>query len=155
LAQTASTWDPGEYGRRIAGEICDDVRRRAYALTAVTAAVQDRLGDDIVLWPRRRRYDEAVVYTAHCDWHGKRIPRHVICYHIPPRGVARRSSEKLLRVVLDIAHELGHLILEDGPGRCPRGPGITDIEQRNVDEIEADWFAVCILQMYGFVLPRP
>ncbi|MGB2824403.1 MAG: hypothetical protein WBF17_25735 [Phycisphaerae bacterium] len=155
MARKTPTWDPEEFGRGVAAEICTEVRRRAYALTAVTAAVQERLGDDIILWPRRKHYDEAVVYTANCNWRGRLIRRHIVCYRIPPRGVARRSSEKLLRVVLDIAHELGHLILEEGPGRCPPGPGITPAEQPDVDEIEADWFALCILQMYGFVLPRP
>jgi len=141
-------------GRQVATDICREAGRRQYALTAVTAAVQDRLGEDIVLVPRAKRFDRAVVYSANFAWHGRLIPRHIVCYHIPSRPAPERLPERLLRVVLDIAHELGHLILEEGPGRCHRGPGITPAEQRKIDEIEADWFALCILQIYGFVFPR-
>jgi len=107
-------------GRQVATDICREAGRRQYALTAVTAAVQDRLGEDIVLVPRAKRFDRAVVYSANFAWHGRLIPRHIVCYHIPSRPAPERLPERLLRVVLDIAHELGHLILEEGPGRCRR-----------------------------------
>ena len=134
--------------------ICREAEKRTLALTAVTAAVQDRLAEDVILVPRKGAATEAVVYTTEYEWKGRIVRRHLVAYHIPKSGQQGVVTEELLRVVLDIGHELGHLFLREGPGRCPPGLGITKADQGKVDEIEADWFALCLLQMYGFIVPR-
>jgi Zn-dependent peptidase ImmA (M78 family) len=59
--------------------------------------------------------------------------------------------DKLLRATLDVAHELGHLILDRGPGQMNMRAGIGKNDMENAREVEAEWFALCILQMYGFL----
>ena len=60
---------------------------------------------------------------------------------------------ELLKVTLDVAHELGHLLIDWGPGKMTGRIGISDNDLKDVKEVEADWLALCLLQMYGFIFP--
>jgi hypothetical protein len=149
--------DPVREARRIAQEISEEVDGRAYALTAVTLAVQERLGEDVVLMPRQTNHSVAGVYTREQPWDGTLHREHLVCYPAPnvEDELGHLDEGQLLPVVLDVAHELGHLLLERGPGRFCTRIGVSPNDLNMIGEIEADWFALCILQMYGFWCARP
>ncbi len=122
-----------------------------YVLTAVTNAIQERLGEDIQLKPRSKviakgQGGEANVLTVEIN--GKRT--HFL-YYGPPKSYT--DLDELLDMTLDVAHELGHLILQGNPGKLPPRSYLSKIEINDICEVECDWFAVCILQMYGFLYP--
>ena len=143
----------------VALKLCDGNNQMRYVLTALASAVQERLGEDVILCPRKKKRGEkaspraavppAIVFTVEFEWHEQRVLHHYINYGRPDGPP--RSREELLRVTLDVAHELGHLVLDRGPGQMERRIGISDNDLRNVGEVEAEWFALCILQMYGFL----
>jgi len=144
-----------QYARRKARKICREVEKRTYALTAVTLAVQDRLAEDVILEPRAERWSEAVVYTVE-TYHsqGGRLRQHFVCYWMPDPEGEERPAEELLKVVLDVGHELAHLVLDRLPVQSYQGLGLTKRDREKIEEVEADWFALCLLQMYGFVFPH-
>ncbi len=141
--------------RQVAREISDEVERRVLALTAVIIAAQERLDADIILSPREKGDQKAVVYTVERNQGGQPFVQYIVCYRIPDalqKGSAVEAKE-LLSVVLDIAHELAHLVLQGGPGRLEHRPGVPENDKKMLAmlaEVEADWFALCVLQMYGF-----
>lgn len=141
-----------EWARKVAREVSGEVERRLLALTAVVIAVQERLGTDIILFPREDGDQKAVVYTVERNQGGRLFTQYIVCYRIPDALQEGSSVEgkELLGVVLDIAHELAHLVLQGTPGRLDSRPGVPEADQKKVAEVEADWFALCILQMYGF-----
>ena len=141
-----------EWARKLAHKISDEVERRLLALTAVIIAAQERLGADIILCPRNDGDPRAVVYTTVRDQKGRKFTQFFVCYRIPDALQEGSSVEgnELLGVVLDIAHEIAHLVLQGGPGRFDNRPGVPKSDQKDIAEVEADWFALCVLQMYGF-----
>jgi Zn-dependent peptidase ImmA (M78 family) len=144
-----------EYAKSIAKQLCHEGNNMKYVLTALASAVQEQLGEDIILCPRKLpkkntpiATTDAGVVTVCLEGKSENIFRHYIFYGTPNNTTL--GSDELLKVTLDVAHELGHLLLERGPGRIPLRVGAKDSELERIREIEADWFALCILQMYGF-----
>jgi len=150
--------------------LCDEIDKRRFALTGVTYAVQERIGQNIILAPadpKDRGGAGAGTYTIRHDAADGKEPftAHIIRYNEPQRKGQRKDGPldeaELLELILDIGHELGHLLLgRGGPGYFPRRPNIIpdtmtgNDDLTRTEEIEADWFALCILQMYGFLAPR-
>lgn len=141
------------YIKDVVENLCNDKHQLKLVLTALTIAVQERLGEDVILWPRGENglSTQATVYNCKFIWRSKEIWQHVVFYKIPDTHPPH--PKELLRITLDVAHELGHLLLDKGPGRMPTRIGIPRSELDNVREVEADWFALCVLQMYGFIFP--
>lgn len=149
--------DNNAWLKNVVNDLYAEVDKRQLVLTAVVTAVEERVGEDIILLPRSPQSldTQAVLYTQVFQWQNTKLRRHFIIYRVPDvaQGHLRnRNTKEFLRVTLDIAHELGHLLLEAGPGRLPYRIGVpqSDLEAM---EVEADWFALCVLQMYGFVFP--
>ncbi|MCK4291971.1 MAG: hypothetical protein KAY65_02145 [Planctomycetes bacterium] len=142
-----------KYVKDVAKELCENKRQLKFVLTALAIAVQERLGEDVILYPRGEASlsTRAIVYNCKFIWRSKEVWQHIIRYKIPENDPPR--TEELLRITLDVAHELGHLLLDRGPGRMPARIGIPQSELDNVREVEADWLALCVLQMYGFIFP--
>jgi len=143
-----------DYIKSVAYHLCDPSTQLKFVLSALTVAVQERLGEDVILWPRKRIgsiAESARVYTCKFSWQKREVVQHIIFYEVPEGD--RPHQRELLRVTLDIAHELGHLLLDRGPGHMPVRVGISENDLKTISEIEADWFALCVLQMYGFIFP--
>jgi len=137
--------------KSVANELCNSGDQMRYVLTALATAVQERLGEDVILCPREEENApmEANVLSLRFNCKNQTLWRHYVYYGIP-RGDPH-AAEELLCITLDVAHELGHLILDRGPGRMNKRVGISKRDLEDVREIEADWFALCALQMYGFI----
>ena len=120
-------------------------------LTAIATAVEERLGEDVIFYPGGDATAPARVYHCRFNWKGKKIWQHIIFYRIPENSSPR--MKELLQVTLDVAHELGHLLIDRGPGRLTGRIGIPNNDLKDVSEVEADWFALCLLQVYGFIYP--
>ena len=134
-----------------AHELCAGKDHMRYVLTALATAVQERLGEDVIFCPRKgeRVPTKATLLSVRFEWKKKIIWRHYIFYGIPSEHPP--AAEELLRITLDVAHELGHLILDRGPGRMSARVGISKNDLKDVREVEAEWFSLCVLQMYGFL----
>ncbi len=147
-----------QYMDKVVKMLCDRSEQLRYILTAVTNAVQERLGENIILLPREGNglATEVNLFTLkHQDTKSGEITwGHYIFYGMPKAENSIDFIDELLRVTLDVAHELAHLVLERGSGCLPIRVGITADMMEDVREIEADWFAICILQMYGFIFPE-
>ena len=120
-------------------------------LTAIANAVQERLGEDVIFWPRGDAEAPARVYHCKFIWKKRDIWQHIIFFSFPENHPPK--IKELLQVTLDVAHELGHLLMDWGPGYMAGRVGISDNDLKDVNEVEADWLAICLLQMYGFILP--
>ena len=133
--------------KRIAKGLCRSESQVRYVLAALANAVQERLGEDVILCPRKGEniHTAATLFSVRFEWEERILWRHYIFYG-EPKSI---SQEELLRVTLDVAHELGHLVLESGPGRISMRIGISDSDKQHLREVEADWFALCVLQMVG------
>ena len=143
-----------KYARDVAKNLSRSAEQLKFVLSALIIAVQERIGEDIILWPREkvgRVTQPARVYNCKWNWKKREIWQHIIFYDTP--AGAPPLVEELLRVTLDVAHEVGHLLLERGPGQIPARVGISQNDMGDVKEVEADWFALCVLQMYGFIFP--
>ena len=159
---------PEEMAIRYQSEVIDllsnSEQQLQYVLTSVANSVQERLGEEIVLIPQvfgEDEYEEddlrAYILTfslvdeeTQCD-----VKKHYIVYGLPPLEKDNLDGN-LLRITLDVGHELGHLLLENGPGEYDKElrTGIQgDDLYDTVKEIEADWMAICLLQMYGYCHP--
>lgn len=144
------------YVKEMAQCLCKGDDQMRYVLAAIATAVQEWLGEDVILCPRKRCAGERLptrpnVLSVRFSWRDREIWRHYVYYGMPDRNSP--ADGELLRVTLDVAHELGHLVLDRGPGRIPARTGIPESDKKTIErvrEIEADWFALCILQMYGF-----
>ena len=141
---------------KTAGEICDDVAQRKYILTGLAFAVQERLNEEVLLTPRAGKDTPAVVYTQECEWKRESFRRHFVYYKTPDfgrMGFTPDRSRELIRVAIDVGHELGHLVVEGPPGKLQARPGIPPQDLWEIEEAECDFFAICVLQMYGMVFP--
>lgn len=137
-----------KYRKDVVELLCDARRQLLYVLTAVANAIQERIGEDVVLCPREG--DSSLeAYTFDVNLGGSIT--HFIFFGVPEGDPP--DAKELLRVTLDVAHELGHLVLEGDPGHLPNRVGIPKHLLDDAIEIECDWFAVCVLQMYGFLFP--
>jgi hypothetical protein len=139
--------------RDAAEDLCKNSEQLKLVLTAIVTAVEERLGEDVILFPRDNGglISRASVYNVKFNWKNQEIWQHMVFYEVPENP--RPNVRELLRVTLDVAHELGHLLIDRGPGRLASRVGISKNEMNDVREVEADWFALCILQIYGFILP--
>lgn len=142
------------YRKDVARKLCADRDQMRYVLTALASAIQERLGEDVILCPRKGKdvVTRATVLSVRFEWEERMLWQHYIFYGMPSGHPP--AAEELLRVTLDVAHELGHLILDRGPGRMNARVGIGKNDQKDVREVEAEWFALCVLQMYGFLFPE-
>jgi len=146
--------EDNRYAEDVAHKLCAGEDHMRYVLTALASAAQERLGEDVILCPRKPRRgakvpSKATLLSVRFEWKKRILWQHYIFYGIP--GGDPPAKEELLRVTLDVAHELGHLILDRGPGRMNTRVGIGKNDIRDVREVEAEWFALCVLQMYGFL----
>jgi len=146
------------YAKKVAKDLCDGKDQMRYVLTALATAVQERLGEDVVLYPRnmkrvkataKARKEHPTVFSVRFLWGDQVLWRHYVYYGLPAGDPPR--AEELLRATLDVAHELGLLILERGPGQMRMRVGVSDNDLEDIQKVEADWFALCVLQMYGFL----
>lgn len=140
------------YRKKVVNLLCDSHYHLLYVLTAVANAVQERIGEDIMLIPREGGEEIANLAAHVFNMEVGNEFKHFIFYGIPEGDPP--NLDELLRVTVDVAHEIGHLILESGAGHLPNRVGIPKKRLRDVIEIECDWFAICVLQMHGFLLPR-
>lgn len=142
------TPDKLDSAKKIAEGLCSSESKVRYVMAALANAVQERIGEDVILCPRKGENisTAAILYSVSLEWKEQILLRHYIFYGEPKSS----SQEELLRVTLDVAHELGHLVLESGPGRISMRIGISDSDMQHLREVEADWFALCVLQMVGY-----
>lgn len=141
-----------KYRKKVVNLLCDSHYHLLYVLTGVVNAVQERIGEDIMLIPREGGEEIANLAAHVFNMEVGGELKHFIFYGIPQGDPP--DLDELLRITLDVAHEIGHLILESAAGHLPNRIGIPKKRLRDVIEIECDWFAICILQMHGFLLPR-
>ena|GEM_PF-3114707 len=143
------------FAEKVAKDICDDVANRKYVLTGLAFAVQERLNEEVILEPRMSGPPAASVYTAEYMWNGKLLRRHIVCYKTPNFGkrFTPAKAREFLRVAIDVGHELGHLVVEGPPGKLEARPGVSPRNLKDIEEAECDFFAICVLQMYGMVFP--
>lgn len=145
--------------------MCDHNEQLKYVFTAVANAVQERINASVILMPQNlpadAKEDEKNAFVIHLKTTdttgGNEEHVHIITYGIKPqRNVKSSDKSDLLARTIDVAHELGHLLLEKkGPGKLPLRPGIrTSDELREIHETEADWMALCLLLMYGYIFPN-
>ena len=104
---------------------------------------------------RRAENGAAIVYTEECRWKGDLFRRHIVCYKTPDFGkkFTPAKAHEFVRVAMDVGHELGHLVVEGPPGKLRARPGIPPDALMEIEEAECDFFAICVLQMYGMVFP--
>jgi hypothetical protein len=110
-------------------------------LTSIVLAAENyREGyDRIELRPRtKKEYDIPMCYSRRMPFNGKPVFLHHIIYS-KTTNPEWRSKRRL-----DCAHELGHIVLHNKALR--NGERI-----ETTKEIEADWFALCLLQIHGHV----
>lgn len=146
--------------------MCDHSEQLKYVFTAVADAVQERTNETVILMPQNLPKDtpgeDKNAYVMHLNISdtkgGKQERAYIITYGVTPiKKVKSHAKSDLLARTIDVAHELGHILLErGGPGSLPLRPGITETgDLRKVREIEADWMALCLLLMYGYIFPNP
>ena len=143
--------------KAVAEELCDPRELMMHTLAPLASAIQERIGEDVILWARDEKepYTPAALYMCKFNWKNREIWQHILFYTMPSNDRPHREAKEFLRVALDVAHELGHLLLDRGPGSMPTRIGISKNETADVREVEADWFALCLLQMYGLNLHSP
>jgi len=148
-----------EYVRQVAEELCNGKDQMKYVLTALATAIQERLDEDIILCPRKPEKkgenankaitEPAGVYSIRFKCKSNIVCRHYVFYCTPT--VSLPAPEELLLVTLNVAHELWLLIHDRGPGEMKSRIGISSNELKDAVIVEAEWFALCVLQMYGFL----
>jgi len=154
------------YMQNVIDVICNHQEQLNYVFTAVANSVQERISEDVEIIPYKcdrsdPNYKEdlkAIVLPFEAkNESGKEFKTHFIMYGVPADIRFNDMYEDLLARTLDVAHELGHLLLQNKPRNIKFRPNVYENEEdklKKINEIEADWMAICLLHMYGYIFPR-
>jgi len=111
-----------------------------FELTSIVLAAEQRSNwkDRIEIVPRSGQVYRCAMYYTQIPETNHDMAIHYICYSETQEAPARARRR------MDCAHELGHIVLHNDALR-------KGLLLNREHEIEADWFALCLLQLHGHV----